>query len=119
MDFQVKFYDHLDDSFYLQLLDKEIEKFLCPWAFDTNVEIPFGSKIIKSVLLNFIEERPYVDFLTCFEMHHLLRNSEGNDFTNSNVEEAIATTSRSILVSYNNESGGLNHNIKLMTSCNC
>ncbi len=119
LDFQVKFYDHLDDSFYLQLLDKEIEKFLCPWAFDTNVEIPFGSKIIKSVLLNFIEERPYVDFLTCFEMHHLLRNSEGNDFTNSNVEEAIATTSRSILVSYNNESGGLNHNIKLMTSCNC
>ncbi|MDQ6763564.1 MAG: hypothetical protein M3015_13170 [Bacteroidota bacterium] len=119
LDFKVTFYDGYDESFYTQLLNKEIEKFLCPWAFDSNVEITFGSKIIKSVLLNFIEERFYVDFVTCFEMHHLLRDDETILFENKNVEEAIASTSRSILVSYYDEENDVRHIIKSPATCNC
>lgn len=119
LDFKVQFYDNLDVSFYTQLLNMEIEKFMCPWAYGALVEIPFGSKINKSVLLNFIEERPYVDFITCFEMHHLLRDGETVLFEKRNVEEAVATTSRSILVSYLNESSGLRHIINSPATCNC
>ena len=119
LDFKVQFYDNLDVSFYTQLLNQEIEKFLCPWAYSQDVEIPFGSKIQKSVLLNFIEERPYVDFLTCFEMHHLLRDGDTIVFENRNVEEAVATTSRSILVSYFNETSGLRHIINSPATCTC
>ncbi len=118
LDFKVSFYDGLDESYYKQLLNIEIEKFLSPWAFNTNADIPFGSKIIKSVLLNFVEERPYVDFVTCFEMHHILRNGETIIF-NKNVEEAIPTTSRSILVSYYDEVSGDRHIINSPATCNC
>jgi len=119
LDFKVKFHDNLDEGFYKQLLNQEIEKFLCPWAFTPEADIPFGSKINKSVLLNFIEERPYVDFLTCFEMHHLLRDGDTIVFENRNVEEAVATTSRSILVSYYNETSGLRHIINSPATCTC
>ncbi len=119
LDFKVKFHDNLDEGFYKQLLNQEIEKFLCPWAFTSEADIIFGSKISKSVLLNFIEERPYVDFLTCFEMHHLLRDGDTIVFENRNVEEAVATTSRSILVSYYNETSGLRHIINSPATCTC
>ncbi len=48
-------------------------------------------RISKSKLLNFIEERSYVDYLTCFKMHHIV-----NGITSGDVEEAVATSSRSV-----------------------
>src|SRR6185295_12224414 len=72
LDFMVKFYEHFDESFYLQLLNTELEQFLCPWAFDNKTEISFGGKIYKSTLLNFVEERPYVDYVTCFKMNQFI-----------------------------------------------
>ncbi len=104
LNFNVKFYENLDVSYYAQLLNIEIEKFLCPWAWDSNVQISFGGKIIKSVLLNFVEERPYVDFVTCFQMDHIIkRDGQVIKQVKIDVEEAIASTSRSVLVSYFNE----------------
>ena len=119
LEFEVQFHDNLDVSFYTQLLNEEIEKFLCPWAYSTEVEIPFGSKISKSVLLNFVEERPYVDFVTCFELHHLLRDGETVLFEKHDIEEAVATTSRSVLVSYFDESNGNRHIINSPATCTC
>jgi hypothetical protein len=58
LDFKVKLHDNMDEGFYTQLLNTEIERFLCPWAFDDGKEISFGGKMVKSVLLNFVEERP-------------------------------------------------------------
>ena len=46
------------------------------------------------MLIDFIEELPYVDFLTDFELIHITANG-----TVTKVEEAIASTGRSILVS--------------------
>ena len=119
LEFEVQFHDNLDVSFYTQLLNEEIEKFLCPWAYSTQAEIPFGSKISKSVLLNFVEERPYVDFVTCFELHHLLRDGETVLFEKHDIEEAVATTSRSVLVSYFDESSGKRHTINSPATCTC
>lgn len=104
LNFKVKFYDHLDVSMYQQLLNIELEKFLCPWAWEEKTEISFGGKIIKSVLLNFVEERPYVDYVTCFRMDHIIER-EGTVIKKAivDVEEAIASTSRSVIVSYFNE----------------
>lgn len=119
LEFEVKFHDNLDVSFYTQLLNEDIEKFLCPWAYSSEAEIPFGSKISKSVLLNFVEERPYVDYVTCFELHHLLREGEKVLFEKHDIEEAVATTSRSVLVSYFNESNGNRHIIHSPATCTC
>jgi hypothetical protein len=104
LNFKVKFYDNLDNSLYQQLLNQAIERFLCPWAWDGEAQISFGGKIIKSVLLNFVEEQPYVDFVTCFQMDHIIER-EGSVIKKANidVEEADASTSRSVMVSYYNE----------------
>lgn len=68
--FNVRFYPGYDETFYLQLLNTELVRFMSPWAFDEGKEIGFGGKMYKSVLINFIEERPYVDYITDFRLIH-------------------------------------------------
>lgn len=119
-DFEVKFYDNLDESFYLQLLNTEIERFLCPWSYDTKTEISFGGKIRKSAILNFVEERPYVDYVTCFSMNQVVKRIGSTIIKEQrDIEVAEGTTSRSILVSYFDEETGARHIIKSPATCDC
>jgi hypothetical protein len=120
LDFKVKFHEHMDESFYRQLLDTEIERFLSPWAFDQTREISFGGKIVKSVLLNFVEERPYVDFVSCFKMNHIIKRDENGHVNElQDIEEAVGSTSMSLLVSYFNEKTNERHRITVVTNCSC
>jgi len=119
LDFMVRFYAHLDQAFYLQLLNTEIEQFLCPWAFNNKTEISFGGKIYKSALLNFVEERPYVDFVTCFKMNHFIKRDSSGTTVLMDVEEATASTGRSVLVSYNDEDNHIKHKIVSPAICTC
>jgi hypothetical protein len=66
--FRVKFYTGTDTGYYLKKLNDEIVKYLTPWAFDENADVVFGQKVYASSIINFIEERSYVDFITDFEM---------------------------------------------------
>jgi hypothetical protein len=84
-----------DFTFYREQLQAEITRFLSPWAFSGKGDVQFGGRIPKSVLINFIEERPYVDFITDV----VLKQKPENQPLRENLEEAVATTSRSILVS--------------------
>jgi hypothetical protein len=52
----------------MKKLNDEIVHFLTPWAFDENAEVKFNQKIYASSIINFIEERSYVDFITDFVM---------------------------------------------------
>lgn len=93
VEFNVRFLSGFDNGFYGQKLEEDIKKFLAPWAYDVT-DISFGGKIHKSVIINFVEEQPYVDFVTCFTMDHIIGN-----IVNKNIEEAFATTSASIITS--------------------
>jgi hypothetical protein len=87
---------YTDFKFYSEQLKEEITQFLTPWAFTNNVDIEFGGKIYKSSLINFIEERTYVDFITEVTLFH----RPGDKAPETEVpEEATASTARSILVS--------------------
>lgn len=66
--FRVKFYTGTDKGYYLKKLNEEIVHFLTPWAFDETADVRFGGEIYSSSIINFIEERPYVDFITDFYM---------------------------------------------------
>lgn len=92
---EIGLYEGKDPGFYIQKLEEEIKQFLSPWAFDFEEEIVFGGELHESLVINFIEQRDYVDFVINFEMDQIL--SDGT--TTTDVKEAIATTSRSILVS--------------------
>ncbi|MDI3319779.1 hypothetical protein [Pinibacter soli] len=115
LDFKVTFYEHMDPAFYMGLLNDEIEKFLCPWAFDDDVEVSFGGKIYKSELINFIEERPYVDFVTCVKMYQFINRTDPP----VDVEVAVGSTARSILVSYYDEVNNIKHKIVSPAICTC
>ncbi len=122
LDFEVHFHEHMDEVFYRNLLDMEIEKFLCPWAWDNSKKINFGGKINKSTLINFVEERPYVDFLSFFKLNHIIPGEEGTitEFR-FDVEEIVATTSRSVLVSHYDETNlsTPRHIIQVIQTCDC
>jgi hypothetical protein len=68
LDFKVKFHPGYEANYYRAQLTQEIIRFLSPWAYQTEQELSFGGRIYKSVILNFIEELAYVDYLTDFKM---------------------------------------------------
>ncbi len=99
VDFKVRFASGYDDiGFYSELLEKEIKEFLAPWAFNCSDDIAFGGRIHKSMILNFVEERTYVDYVTCFKMYHIVPAILNSTISpTDDVDEAIATAGISIL----------------------
>uniref|UniRef100_UPI0033414329 hypothetical protein n=1 Tax=Parapedobacter defluvii TaxID=2045106 RepID=UPI0033414329 len=72
----------------------------------------------KSTLVDFIDERPYVHAVSGFKMHHIIRNEDNAVQTaHYDVEEIVASSSRSILVSYAN--GAIRHQIRVLQNCEC
>lgn len=60
---KVKFYPQFDEALYIDKLNEDITRFLSPWAFEQREIINFGGKLYLSVLIDYIEELPYVDYL--------------------------------------------------------
>jgi hypothetical protein len=97
LEFSLKLYDaYKDFTFYANLLKEEISQFLSPWASGDNSKIDFGGKVYKSVLINFIEERYYVDFITDVFMYVKVDDVSNES---ADMDEITASTPRSILVS--------------------
>jgi hypothetical protein len=94
-DFRVKFYPGIDEAFYTDLIRKELVQFLSPWAFEEGKDISFGGKIYKSSLIDFVEERSYVDYVTDFKLFHI----DGDKKKSNDTDEVTASTAMSILVS--------------------
>jgi hypothetical protein len=110
-------------NYYKGVLNEEIGQFLMPWAYGSQEQdIEFGGKIEKSVLLNFVQQRSYVDYVTGFKMNqYIYGENESNVFTlyQKDVEEAIASTARSILVPHSDPILGVSNNITPSENCNC
>jgi hypothetical protein len=99
----VAFQEGLDKLFYRDSLATDIDKFLAPWAFEEGRGIKFGGALHQSVILNFVENLPYVDFVTDFILDVYI-----GAVVKAQVTEAIASTSRSILTSYQFHNIGFN-----------
>lgn len=98
VDFKVRFTSDITDSgFYERKLNEDIVAFLTPWAYEAGADISFEGRLHSSVILDFVEELPYVDYLTDFQMYHIADPSKPAEAVQ--VDEAIATTPMSILVS--------------------
>ncbi|SMO71813.1 baseplate J/gp47 family protein [Fodinibius sediminis] len=94
-DFSVKFRSP-DTGFYKQKLQEDLKEYLAPWSSDCGTDISFSGRIHKSMILNFVEERPYVDYVSCFKMYHIVPTDPENN-SSKDVEEIRATTAVSIL----------------------
>jgi len=61
--FGVRFMPGVNETFYKQRLNDEINQFLSPWAYDQDADIVIGGRIYANTLVNFIEQRDYVDYI--------------------------------------------------------
>lgn len=99
---KVQLHAGFDDSFYRTKLQEAITRFLSPWAFSADAHPSFRGTIYKSVLINFVEEQPYVDYVTDFELFHTYERSDGesNSQTKTDEDNAVSGSKAiSILVS--------------------
>ena len=117
--FSVTFKENYDPVFFTNQLNNDIEQFLTPWAFGDPQDIDFGTTIEKSVVLNFVEERYYVDFVTCFQMNQIIRDGSVVEQAFYDIEEAVPSTARSILVSYYDAATNTKHLISTPANCDC
>lgn len=96
LDFRVKFHNRYDSNAYSKILHQDIVRYLSPWVAGDSAEIHFGGRLYKSVIIRFIEEREYVDFISRFRMYQ--RTGEG-DINIKDRNEIVASSARAILVS--------------------
>lgn len=104
----VKFYDQFDENFYKKQLNEDITKLLSPWAFDSAKEIIFGIELERSIIIDYIEKLPYVDYLADLEIAKYpdtLDDDEnnGNNLNSLAFAKVISSSSpKHILVSVKN-----------------
>ncbi|MBI3047180.1 MAG: hypothetical protein HYY76_02610 [Acidobacteria bacterium] len=93
----VRFGTGFDKGFYTGQLERDIIRFLSPWLYDEGVDLTFGGRVHRSAILNFVEEREYVDFVAHFHIDHIVPGPKG-DTIRIDVEEAQPTKSSAVIV---------------------
>jgi len=63
VELKVKFRKGFDENYYIKVLEEDITKLLSPWAFEKTASIKFGATLHRSVVINYIEELEYVDYV--------------------------------------------------------
>lgn len=120
VNFKLRLQDGFDETFYTNLLRESITRFLSPWAFPGGESPTFGGKIYKSVLIDFVEEQPYVDYVTDFELFHHIDNVPGT----KDLNEIEGSRAVSILVSVPESKHGItpihpSAEVIAAEKCNC
>lgn len=97
---KVKFYPGKDENFYKKQLQKDISKFLAPWAYEETAEINFGITLHESLVIYYIEQLDYVDYIKDFELFEETnkKDSQGNPVFNA-VRAVVPSNSKEILTS--------------------
>ena len=77
--FKVRFHKTagMDSRLYLKQLVQTINEFLSPWAYDA-AEVQFANSIEFSTLIQLVDNQPYVDYITDFNVTQYLLDAEYN-----------------------------------------
>lgn len=97
----VKFKEGYNEGFYKPKLIEELKRFLAPWAYDEGGKITIGGSIYASVIINFIAERPYIEYVANMK---LFQSEDGKQFTdvrarNQGQNKVVAVRPDTVLVS--------------------
>jgi hypothetical protein len=70
LDFKVRLRsgNGLGFNFLRPQIDLALRQALSPWAFDGATPLGFGGRVLRSALLDFVEELPDVEFVTDFRL---------------------------------------------------
>ena len=96
VEFSVKFHAGFDPGYYTKILNTDLQCHLSPWAFAERdlSQIRFGGRLHRSMLLNFVEEQDYVDYVKEFKLHRI--DSTDPAASALDVEEALPRSALSI-----------------------
>ena len=61
--FGVRFKAGIDERYHKKILNEELNRFLSPWAYEEGADIVIGGKIYANSIVNFLDRRPYVDYV--------------------------------------------------------
>ena len=92
---KIKLMRSFEFNYYQKVIDRKLQEFLSPWISNPGTDVHFGGKITKSMIVKFLEDLEFVDFITDL---NLFQFSYGG-FGFVNVEVAEASNPASILVS--------------------
>jgi hypothetical protein len=84
-----------DYNTYARELNTALLRLLTPWAFNSQQLPRFAGTVYKSVLINYIEDLPYIDYVTEVKMFHWIagaRQTEDKQMITATVPDAILTT---------------------------
>jgi hypothetical protein len=93
--FAMRLFPGYDEAYYTAQLQQAITRFLSPWAFAGGGSPTFDGTIYKSVLINFVEQQPYVDYVTDFKVFQDINGVPGT----TDDDEVMGSKAVSILVS--------------------
>ncbi len=95
LSFKVQFREGFEFNYYREQLSLALTSYLSPWLSEESSGPEFGGRIYKSVVMEFIEKIPYVDFIS----HVLLQTTlDGTSFSADSCHVS-ATTPVQILTS--------------------
>ncbi|QMU64749.1 MAG: hypothetical protein GKR88_10920 [Flavobacteriaceae bacterium] len=75
--FSVRFRTGYNPGVYQVKVNEDLKQYLSPWAYDEGAEISFDSKIYANSIINFLEGRPYIDYITRIKMFEGSYNDQG------------------------------------------
>ena len=64
----VRFMPGRDEGNCRQRLMDELNRFLSPWAYDEGADIVIGGSLYANSIINFIDQRDYVDYIAGFKL---------------------------------------------------
>jgi hypothetical protein len=107
---QVAFLKGMDFNFYRDELDKTLQSFFAPWVknaqlIQTNTSSlmspQFGGRVYKSVVMDFIEELPYIDFISNVQMQATFDGStwenDSNEIKPMSPDQIITSTQAHVI----------------------
>lgn len=87
---QINFNTQVDEGFYIKKMQSDLQYFLSPWTIGEGSDILLGGTLYRSSIIEFIESRPYVNFISTIRL--VTGNSEIQ-------EQAIKLNERTVLIS--------------------
>lgn len=75
--FAVKIKSGYNEDFFTRRLEEELRRYLAPWAYDDGADITIGGKIYANVIVNFLAEKSYVEYVAGIK---LFQSEDGKVF---------------------------------------
>lgn len=94
---EVALKDQSDAGYYKSKLNQDLIELLSPWLYDVGINLAFGGTLGRNVLIKFIEELDYIEYVFSLSLIQKKKNADGTELEEE-VEEAKAQSSASVLV---------------------